>query len=199
MSGVQASVDYFNRDLRDPNTAYDSNGNRYNPYTFTQVGYVEAFSPLIGFDVTMRNNMQFRFNYNRDRTYLLGLVNTTLTEELGNEFVVGYGYILKDLKIRINYKGKGRDIKSDLNMRADLSMRDSKTTITNILIDDSQVTGGQKIFSLKLSADYNMSQNLNLKFFYDQMMTKYKISTAFPLSTIRAGITATMTFGGTTN
>ena len=199
MSGVQASVDYFNRDLRDPSTAYDSNGNRYNPYTFTQVGYVEAFSPLVGFDVTMRNNMQFRFNYNRDRTYLLGLVNTTLTEELGNEFVVGYGYILKDLKIRINYKGKGRDIKSDLNMRADLSMRDSKTTITNILIDDSQVTGGQKIFSLKLSADYNMSQNLNLKFFYDQMMTKYKISTAFPLSTVRAGITATMTFGGTTN
>ena len=199
MAGVQASVDYFDRDLRDPSTAYDSNGNRYNPYTFTQVGYVESFSPLVGFDVTMRNNMQFRFNYNRDRTYLLGLVNTTLTEELGNEFVVGYGYILKDLKIRINYKGKGRDIKSDLNMRADLSMRDSKTTITNILIDDSQVTGGQKIFSLKLSADYNMSQNLNLKFFYDQMMTKYKISTAFPLSTIRAGITATMTFGGTSN
>lgn len=196
MSGIQSSVDYFNRDLRDPSTAYDSNGNRYNPYTFTQVGYVELFSPLIGFDVTMRNNMQFRFNYNRDRTYLLGLVNTTLTEELGNEFVVGYGYILKDLKIRINYKGKGRDIKSDLNMRADLSMRDSKTTLTNILIDDSQVTGGQKIFSLKLSADYNMSQNLNLKFFYDQMMTKYKISTAFPLSTIRAGITATLTFGG---
>nr|WP_245707137.1 cell surface protein SprA [Epilithonimonas hungarica] len=199
MSGVQSSVDYFNRDLRDPETAYDSNGNRYNPYTFTQVGYVEAFSPLIGFDVTMRNNMQFRFNYNRDRTYLLGLVNTTLTEELGNEFVVGYGYILKDLKIRLNYKGKARDVKSDLNMRADLSIRDSKTTITNILIDDSQVTGGQKIFSLKLSADYNMSQNLNLKFFYDQMMTKYKISTAFPLSTLRAGITATLTFGGAGN
>ena len=197
MSGVQSSIDYYNRDLNNAETAYDSNGNRYNPYTFTQVGYVESFYPLIGVDVTMRNNMQFRFNYNRDRTYMLGLVNTTLTEEAGNEYVVGYGYILKDLKIRLNYKGKARDVKSDLNMRADLSMRDSKTTITNILIDDSQITGGQKIFSLKLSADYNMSQNLNLKFFYDQMMTKYKISTAFPLSTVRAGITATLTFGGT--
>lgn len=199
MSGVQSSIDYYNRNLLDVSTAYDSNGNRYNPYTFTQVGYVEVFSPLIGFDVTTRNNMQFRFNYNKDRTYLLGLTNTTLTEELGNEFVVGYGYIIKDLKIRINYKGSARNIKSDLNIRADLSMRDSKTTITNILIDDSQVTGGQNIFSLKLSADYNMSQNLNLKFFYDQMMTKYKISTAFPLSTVRAGITATMTFGGAGN
>ncbi|MCD9856252.1 cell surface protein SprA [Epilithonimonas sp. JDS] len=198
-SGVQSSIDYYNRDLNNIETAYDSNGNRYNPYTVTQVGYVEAFYPLVGFDVTMRNNMQFRFNYNRDRTYMLGLVNTTLTEELGTEYVIGYGYILKDLKIRLNYQGKTRNVKSDLNMRADLSMRDSKTTITNILIDDSQITGGQKIFSLKLSADYNMSQNLNLKFFYDQMMTKYKISTAFPLSTIRAGITATLTFGGTGN
>jgi len=199
MSGVQSSIDYYNSGLSNnpnPDTAYDSNGNRYNPYTFSQVGYTESFYPLIGFDVTMRNNMQFRFNYNRDRTYILGLVNTTLTEEAGNEFVVGYGYILKDLKIRLNYQGKSRDVKSDLNMRLDLSMRDSKTTITNILIDDSQVTGGQNIFSLKLSADYNMSQNLNLKFFYDQMMTKYKISTAFPLSTTRAGITATLTFGG---
>ncbi|KFC18045.1 cell surface protein SprA [Chryseobacterium sp. FH1] len=199
MSGIQSSIDYYNRTPEDLNSYYDSNGNRYNPYTFTQVGYVESFYPLVGFDVTMRNNMQFRFNYNRDRTYILGLVNTTLTEEQGNEFVVGYGYILKDLKIRLNYQGKSRDVKSDLNIRADLSMRDSKTTITNILIDDSQITGGQKIFSLKLSADYNMSQNLNLKFFYDQMMTKYKISTAFPLSTLRAGITATLTFGGTGN
>lgn len=196
-SGVQSSIDYYNRNTADLSTVYDTNGNRYNPYTFSQVGYVEAFYPLVGFDVTMRNNMQFRFNYNRDRTYMLGLINTTLTEELGTEYVFGYGYILKDLKIRLNYKGKARDVKSDLNMRADLSMRDSKTTITNILIDDSQITGGQKIFSLKFSADYNMSQNLNLKFFYDQMMTKYKISTAFPLSTVRAGITATLTFGGT--
>jgi len=127
---------------------------------------------------------------------MLGLINHTLTEEMGTEYVIGYGYILKDLKLKINFKGRPRDIKSDLNIRADLALRDNKTRITNILIDDSQVTGGQKLLTLKLSADYNMSQNFNLKFFYDQMVTKYKISTAFPLSTVRAGLTATFTFGG---
>ena len=50
--------------------------------------------------------------------------------------------------------------------------------------------------SVKVSADYNISQNFNLRFFYDQLMTKYKISTAFPLSTVRAGITATFNFRG---
>jgi cell surface protein SprA len=175
---------------------FDTFGNEFNPYTFSQVGYVETFAPLIGADVTMRNNMQFRAQYNRDRLFMLGLVNHTLTEDAGNEYIVGFGYILKDLKMKINFKGKPKNIKSDLNIRGDFSLRDSQTRITNILQNDSQVTGGQRMMSLKLSADYNMSQNFNLRFFYDQLLTKYKISTAFPLSTIRAGLSATFTFSG---
>lgn len=174
----------------------DTYGNTFNPYTFSQVGYVEAFAPLIGADVTMRNNMQFRAQYNRDRMFMLGLVNHTLTEDVGKEYILGFGYIIKDLKLKMNFKGKARTIKSDLNIRGDFSLRDSQTRITNILQNDSQVTGGQKMMSIKLSADYNMSQNFSLRFFYDQLLTKYKISTAFPLSTIRAGLTATFTFAG---
>jgi cell surface protein SprA len=194
-AGIQSSIDYYNVQ----NNSFDDRdafGDFYNPYTFSQVGYVEAFAPLIGADVTMRNNMQFRAQYNTDRLFMLGLVNHTLTEDIGKEYIVGFGYILKDLKMKLNFKGKQRNIKSDLNVRGDFALRDSQTRITNILQDDSQVTGGQRMLSLKLSADYNVSQNFNIRFFYDQMMTKYKISTAFPLSTVRAGLTATFTFGG---
>ncbi|MBF8457352.1 cell surface protein SprA [Kaistella sp. G5-32] len=195
-TGIQSSVDYYNRQNNATAPLGDSFGNGFNPYTFSQVGYVEAFAPLIGADVTMRNNMQFRAQYNRDRLFMLGLVNQTLTEDAGNEYIVGFGYILKDLKMKINFKGKARTIKSDLNVRGDFSLRDSQTRITNILQNDSQITGGQRMMSFKFSADYNMSQNFNLRFFYDQLLTKYKISTAFPLSTIRAGLTATFTFSG---
>ena len=194
-AGIQSSIDYYNVQ----NNSFDDRdafGDFYNPYTFSQVGYVEAFAPLIGADVTMRNNMQFRAQYNTDRLFMLGLINHTLTEDIGKEYIVGFGYILKDLKMKLNFKGKQRNIKSDLNVRGDFALRDSQTRITNILQDDSQVTGGQRMLSLKLSADYNVSQNFNLRFFYDQLMTKYKISTAFPLSTVRAGLTATFTFGG---
>lgn len=195
-TGIQSSVDYYNKQNNPSAPAADTFGNDFNPYTFSQVGYVEAFAPLIGADVTMRNNMQFRAQYNRDRLFMLGLVNQTLTEDSGNEYIVGFGYILKDLKMKMNFKGKSRTIKSDLNIRGDFSLRDSQTRITNILQNDSQITGGQRMMSFKFSADYNMSQNFNLRFFYDQLMTKYKISTAFPLSTIRAGLTATFTFAG---
>ncbi|WP_423974870.1 cell surface protein SprA [Kaistella sp.] len=194
-TGIQSSVDFYNVQ-KNGATDRDAFGDIYNPYTFSQVGYVEAFAPLIGADVTMRNNMQFRAQYNVDRLLMLGLVNHTLTEDMGKEYIFGFGYILKDLKMKMNFKGKEKTIKSDLNIRGDFSLRDSQTRITNILQDDSQVTGGQKMMSFKLSADYNMSQNFNIRFFYDQLMTKYKISTAFPLSTVRAGLTATFTFGG---
>ncbi len=191
-TGIQSNIDYYN----DPD-GFDANDNALNPYTFTSIGYVEQYGPLIGTDMTLRNNMQIRVQYNKDRTFLLGLTNSTLTEDESKEYVVGFGYIIKDFKMKLNIKGKARTLKSDLNIRGDFSLRDSKTTIRNILLSESQVTGGQTLLGIKLSADYNMSQNLNIRLFYDQLLTKYKISTAYPLSTIRAGISATFNFGGT--
>ena len=190
-------MEYFNN--RNTPSARDVNGNRYNPYIFGQVGYVEAFQPLIGADMTMRNNMQLKAQINKDRTFLLSTINNTLNEEDAKEYVFGFGYILKDLKIKFNVGNKKRIIKSDLNIRGDISIRDTKTTIRNILMNDSQITGGQTLIGVKFSADYNMSENLNIRFFYDQLLTRYKISTAFPLSTVRAGISATFTFGGNTS
>jgi len=195
-TGVQSSIDYFNTLNAYDATQRDINDDYINPFTFAQVGYVENFSPLIGVDVTMRNNMQFGIQYNRLRTLLLGLVNHTLTEDSNTEYVVRVGYIIRNFRLGANnVRGKGKGKGSDLNIRGDFSLRDSKTSITNILLDDSQITGGQKLMNIKVSADYNVSENLNLRVFYEQMTSKYKISTAFPLSTIRAGISATFTFG----
>lgn len=195
-TGIQSSVDYYN--ATSTGERLDVNGDFINPYTFSQVGYVESFSPLIGVDVTMRNNMQFGIQYNKNRMLLLGLVNHTLTEDANTEYVVRLGYIIRNFRLGMtNVRGRGRGKGSDLNIRGDFSLRDSRTSITNILLDDSQITGGQRLMNIKVSADYNVSENLNLRVFYEQMTSKYKISTAFPLSTVRAGISATFTFGET--
>lgn len=190
-TGVQSNIDYYSN----PN-GFDVNGDRINPYIFSQVGYVESFAPLVGADVTLRNNMQFRAQYNKDRLLVLGLVNNTLTEDYSKEYLLGFGYIVKDLKMKMNFMGKPRTFTSDLNIRGDFSLRDSEMRITNILMNDGQITGGQRLLGVKLTADYNLSENFNIRFFYDQLMTRYKISTAYPLSTIRAGLTATFNFGG---
>ncbi|MCB9201640.1 MAG: cell surface protein SprA [Flavobacteriales bacterium] len=205
VSGVQANLNYYNAQLPtsqpDPtnpttlNHLKDQNGNFYVKNIYGAITMLEGFNPLIGIDVTMRNSMQLRFQYNRDRLTTLSMSNFTLNEELGNEFIFGFGYVLKDLIFNINYKGNPREIKSDLNIRADISLRDTQTRLRRIIEEDNQITGGQNILSVRFSADYNFSKNLNLKLFYDQNMTKYKISTAYPLNTVRAGISATFKFG----
>lgn len=190
-SGIQSSIDYYGNV-----GGKDVNGDYINPFTFSQVAYNESYSPLIGVDVTMRNNMQFGVQYNLNRSLILGLVNHTLTEDSNKEYVVKLGYIIRNFRLGNgggNRRGPNRG--SDLNIRANFSLRDSKTSITNILLQDSQITGGQKLMNIDVSADYNVSESLNLRIFYNQMTSKYKISTAFPLSTIRAGITASFTFG----
>lgn len=208
VSGVQNNLDRYSANIQtdgsgnimtdsqgNPLSGLDGNSNLIANKTYGAVSIIESFSPLVGVDFTLRNSMQLRAQYNKDRIVSLSLSNYTLTENYGNELIVGFGYIIKDVKMNMRYMGKKKTIKGDLNLRADLSIRDNETKIRRILDDDSQITGGQNIFSLRLNAQYSLSKSLNISLFYDQMMTKYKISTAFPLSTIRAGINATFTFG----
>ncbi len=195
VNGVQTNPDYYAAINDSSVKPTDINGNWYNYYSYGTVIMAEGFSPLIGVDMTMRNNIQIRVAYNKDRISSLGLTNYTLQEDYGNEVVFGLGYILKDVKLKLRYRGAYKSITGDLNIRGDISLRDNKTTIRRLVEMDSQVTGGQNLLSIKFSTDYNFSKNFNLKFFYEQMVTKYKISTAYPLSTIRAGLSATFTFG----
>lgn len=191
-------------------TGTDSNGNFYTRNLYGAVTMIESFSPLMGVDLTFRNSMQLRAQYNRDRLLSLSAVNYTYTEDYGSEYILGFGYIFKDFKMKIRYQGSQKTIKGDLNIRGDFSLRDNQTTIRKIVDvfgdindpgkktgvgGDSQITGGQRIMTFKLTADYNVSKNLNVRFYWDQMMSKYKISTAFPISQIRAGFSATFTFG----
>lgn len=189
-NGIQSNPSYFN----DPG-GLDDNKNFYAQNLYGSINMIESFSPLIGVDMTLRNNLQVRAQYIKDRMLTMSLSNYTLTEDYGTEYVVGMGYVMKDVKFKMRYQGKNKTFTGDMNFRADFRLRDSETRIRRILEDDSQVTGGQKLMSIMFSADYDFSKSFNLKFFWDQMLTEYKISTAYPISTIRAGLSATLTFG----
>ncbi len=190
VNGVQSSLDYYT-----DSNELDLNNNYKNYYNYNSVNMQESFSPLIGLALTFRNDMQISVNYNKDRFSILSLSNFTWQEDFSDEYVFGFSYILKDLTMKMRVNGKNKKFKSDLNLRADVSIRDTKTTIRRLIEDDLQITGGQKLVSIKFTADYNFGRNLNLALFYDQQVSSYKISTAYPLSITRAGLRVTFNFG----
>jgi cell surface protein SprA len=86
-------------------------------------------------------------------------------------------------------------IKSDLNLRLDGSVRDNVTIIRYLDLENSQATAGQTIYGAKFTAEYALSRAFQALFYYDHTFSKFAISTAFPQTTIRSGVTLRYTFG----
>ncbi len=162
----------------------DVNGNYFPEYDMQSVSISEQFSPLISFDMTMKNSLNFKVEFKRSRNLTLNIGNSQVTEVKSQEYIFGAGYRFKS----VTFKTKTREIKSDLNVRLDLSMRDNLTIIRRIVEDAHQVTSGKKIFTLKLNADYNLSKNFNVRFFFDWIKNKPRVSNLFETSNINFGL-----------
>nr|WP_248724254.1 cell surface protein SprA [Seonamhaeicola sp. ML3] len=184
-------VDYASQ----PQEAFDQSGNFKNERLFGGVNLTESFSPLVRIDFEMKNSVKILAEVARDRMLSLSFDNNLLTEVLGNEYTIGLGYRIKDLRIRSKLAGPKKRIVSDLNMKADVSVRDNKTIIRYLDLDNNQVTSGQTIWGLKYTADYAFSRNLTGIFYFDYAFSEYAISTAFPQTTVRSGITLRYNFG----
>ncbi|GAA3556763.1 cell surface protein SprA [Snuella lapsa] len=190
----QSNLDYDSDN--DPDTfEFDQGGNFKNKTLYSNVNLTEMFSPLVRLDFEMKNSVKILAEIKKDRLLSLSFDNNLMTEIKGNEFILGLGYRIKDLRIRSNLAGPSKRIVSDLNMKADVSVRDNKTIIRYLDLENNQVTSGQTIWGLKYSADYAFSKSLTGIFYFDYSFSEYAISTAFPQTTIRSGITIRYNFG----
>jgi cell surface protein SprA len=190
-NNIDFSIDYDNQ----PSDVLDQSGNYKNETLYSNINLTEMFSPLIRVDFEMKNSVKILAEVKKDRLLSLSFDNNLMTEIQGQEYVLGLGYRIKDVRIKSNLAGPNKRIVSDLNMKADVSIRDNKTIIRYLDLENNQVTSGQTIWSLKYSADYAFSKNLTGIFYFDYAFSEYAISTAFPLTTIRSGITIRYNFG----
>ena len=190
----QAADPNIEYDQQDPNVL-DQSGNFKSRTLFSNVNLVEQFSPLVKLDFEMKNSVKLSAEIKKDRSLSLSFDNNLLTEIQGYEYIFGLGYRIKDLRIRSKLAGPKKIIKSDLNMKADISVRNNKTIVRYLDLDNNQVSAGQTIWSLRYAADYAFSNNLTAIFYFDYAFSEYAISTAFPQTTIRSGFTLRYNFG----
>lgn len=167
-------------------TAKDLNNNYIATMQVQNVALMERFSPLIGMDATWNIKGQgliTKFEYKKDRSSTLSLNNNQVTEVLGNEWVIGTGYRFSKVKLPFE-----KIDAADLNVRFDMSFRDNLTVIRKIVETTNQATAGQKVISIKFSADYNLSKYLTLQLYYDQTLNTPKIQTSYPTGNLSTGI-----------
>lgn len=173
----------------------DQAGNYKSEVLYSNINLTEQFSPLVRVDLEMNNSVKILADVQKDRALSLSFDNNLLTEINGNQYTLGLGYRIKDLKFSTTVGGKQRILSSDLNFKADVSYRHNETIIRYLDVQNNQVTAGQDIWAINFTADYALSKNLTALVYYDHSFSEYAISTAFPQTTIRSGITLRYNFG----
>ncbi|OOG74678.1 cell surface protein SprA [Flavobacterium sp. A45] len=191
VNSFRSNFNYTNN----PNGVDDS-GNFYNPTIMSNVTLVEQFNPLVRIDFELKNSFKILTQINKDRALSMSFDNNLLTEVHGVEYVIGAGYRIKDVifssRLADNPTGV---IKSDINIKVDLTYRDNQTIVRYLDYDNNQLGGGQNIWTLNATADYSLSKNLTIIFYYNHSFSKPVISTSFPLTNISSGFTFRYTFG----
>ena len=160
-------------------------------YDFGNISIAEQFSPLFGIDMTWHNSLFTKFEYKKSRNLTLSFANNQVTEIKSNEIIVGLGYRIKNLGFTIKALGGGgrkTRMESDLDIKVDFSIRSNKTVLRRIDEDINQVSAGQKIISINTSIDYQLNQNLSIRFFFDRIVNDPFVSNQYKNSTTNGGI-----------
>jgi cell surface protein SprA len=164
------------------------NGNFFPEFAIPNIIMNEQFSPLIGVDMTFKNDIMVRFDYKKSRTLTMSFTDFQMIENNSEAFTFGAGYTIRGLKLPIRIKGKKLRLDNDLKFRADISWRDN--VIINHRVDQflPQITSGARTLVISPAIDYVVNNRVNVRIFVDYNKTTPRISTAFPITNVKGGI-----------
>jgi cell surface protein SprA len=177
--------------VSDPTTG---NAN-FNPkYTINAVTITEGFAPLLKVDLQFQKpGWQANAEMKRDKTISLNITGPQIVETKGREYIVGLGYRYPNLTFK-NLSIGGKPLKSDLTVKVDFSYRKNLSIIRRIADDISVPTGGTNIITLRSSADYLLTPNINLRLYLDWIRTKPQTSASFPTANTSGGFSLRINF-----
>lgn len=164
-------------------------GNYIPFYLVPNITMQEQFSPLIGIDVTTTKHLNLKFEYRRSRQLSLSLIDYQLSETNSVEYVTGFTWRKRGLKLPIKLPGSGtKKLTNDLTIKFDFGFRDD--AMSNSRLDQSNAygTGGQKVITIQPSIDYVYNNRLNIRFYFDQRRVTPYISTSAPTIVTRGGL-----------
>jgi cell surface protein SprA len=140
-------------------------------------------------NLTMKNSLSLKAEYRKQRNLALNVTSVQLTEGHTSEFVIGGGYTIKNLSFTAKNKdGAQKKVSNDLKLQVDVSYKDVKMLLRKIEEGITQASSGNRVLAIKISADYVLSQKINLQLFYDHQGTTPLISSSYPVKADNVGI-----------
>jgi len=171
----------------------DLQNNYISKYEINVVTINEQFSPLLNIDMNWKNSLSTRIEWRKSRTVSLNLTSNQIADSRSNEIVVGAGYRFDNVQIILKTGGGQKALKSDLNVRFNLSIRDNKTIARKLIENVNQPVVGSKVITIGSSADYVLSDRFNLQIFADHTVNNPFVASTFPTSNTNFGFSLRFT------
>ena len=86
-------------------------------YDISNVSINEAFSPLIGLNATLQNNMTLKLEYRKTRVVTLSMTSAQINEASSGDIVFGMGYKINDFKLGSLFGSKSSSQKASAKNR----------------------------------------------------------------------------------
>ena len=138
-------------------TATDGTLSPSSMYNIPSISIQESFSPLIGMDVTLQNNMTVKLEYRSTRNLNLSTTSVQLNESRSKDWVVGLGYKLNDFNIFAMGGSKSRKVKgSKSSQKNQKNQNDQKNQSNQSKNSQTKKSGG-------VNHDLNMRLDLSLR------------------------------------
>ncbi len=185
-----------------------TNATSLTDYSLPTVSLNESFSPLLGVDVSLHNDLSVKLEYRTTRVVSLSMTSVQINESLSNDWVLGLGYTINDFNLfgaannrKVSRAQRGRQqqadtkqspktgVNHDLNLRMDFSLRRQASISRDIATATSAANTGNTALKLSLVAEYTLSRLLTVSAYYDrQTNTPLLASSSYPTTTHDFGL-----------
>ena len=160
-----------------------------SPYNISSVTITEKFAPLIGANITLKNDMTFNCEYRDSRTLTLNSSAGQLVEALTKSFVLGVGYKIANFNTVLKLKGKQTGVSNDLTMNLNIQLNNNTALIRKMDVNTTQATSGTRTLGINFTANYQMSKRVTIGAYFDhQVNTPLVSATAYPTTNTNYGI-----------
>jgi cell surface protein SprA len=171
----------------------DLNSNFIPLYEINVVTINEQFSPFINIDLGWKNSLTTRFEYRKSRTVTLNMTSNQVADIRNEEITIGAGYRFDDVSIILRSRTGQRSLESDLNLKLDFSIRDNKTLARKLIEEVNQPVAGQRVFTIRATADYLLSDRFNLQIYADHSTNDPFVANTFLTSNTNFGFSLRFT------
>ncbi|MCM1033830.1 MAG: cell surface protein SprA [Odoribacter sp.] len=160
-----------------------------SPFNISSVAITERFAPLIGLNVTFKNELQVGVEYRDQRTLTLNSSAGQVVEATQRGFKVSAGYKIVGFNTVLKMKGSQQGISNDLTLNAEVGIQNNQALIRRIENNYTQPTSGTNTFNINFTASYILSKRVTLSAYFDHQVNSPIVTTSsYPTSNTSYGV-----------